>query len=465
MADARSKTPRTGPPPAGKRQGSKARPERPAEQVPDARALALRLLGLVLQRGQPLDEALAASRAAAQLAPRDRAFLRLLLATCLRRLGQIDSAIDRLVERPLPSHPAELRNLLRLGAVQLLFLATPPHAAVSTSLLLAESRTLRGFKGLVNALLRRLAREGEAIVAAQDAARLNMPGWLWDRLVAAYGEEQTRACAAVQAGEPPLDLTLKAADASGAAGLWAERLGADLLPTGSLRRPAAGGEITALAGFAEGAWWIQDAAATLPARLLGATAGRRVADLCAAPGGKTAQLAAAGAQVVAVEISRTRLARIGENLRRLGLHAVLEEADATTWQPDEPLPFILLDAPCSATGTLRRHPDVAWLKSADDLPALMALQDRLLEHAVAALAPGGTLVYATCSLLPEEGSQRIERLLSSGAPLARRPIEPQEVGGLAELLTAEGDLRSLPCHLAERGGLDGFYACRLVKAG
>ncbi|SMF74846.1 16S rRNA (cytosine967-C5)-methyltransferase [Tistlia consotensis] len=428
----------------------------------DPRRLALGLLANVLQRGQPFDEALAGSRGVAGLEARDRGFLRLLLATTLRRLGQIDAAVDSLVQRPLPRHPAELRDLLRLGAAQLLFLGTPPHAAVSTSLALAETRKLRGFKGLINALLRRLAREGEAILASQDAERLNLPPWLWDRLVAAYGEAPTRASVAVQLGEPPLDLSLKA---GGEAAAWAERLEAEILPTGSLRRPAAGGDVTALPGFAEGAWWVQDAAAALPARLLGPVAGQRVADLCAAPGGKTAQLAAAGAEVIAVEVSRARLARIAENLKRLGLAAALVEADATAWQPPEPLPFVLLDAPCSATGTLRRHPDVARLKSPKDLPALTALQDRLLERAAAALAPGGTLVYATCSLLPEEGPERIARLLGEGAPLARRPVAPEEVGGLGELITAEGDLRTLPCHLAARGGLDGFYACRLTKSG
>ncbi len=429
-------------------------------QPADPRRLALGLLGAVLRQGRPFDEALAADRRLAALAPRDRAFVRLLVATCLRRLGQLDAALDSLLDRPLPRRQEELRDLLRLGAAQLLFLGTPPHAAVSTSLALAETRSLRGFKGLVNALLRRLAREGAAILAGQDAARLNLPPWLWDRLVAAYGEERTRACAAVQAGEPPLDITVKAGDPTA----WAERLEARLLPTGGLRRAQAGGEIAALPGFAEGAWWVQDAAAALPARLLGVPPGGRVADLCAAPGGKTAELAAAGAEVLAVEISPARLARIGANLERLGLAAALVEADATAWQAPEPLPFILLDAPCSATGTLRRHPDVAWLKRPGDLAALTALQDRLLARALANLAPGGTLVYATCSLLPEEGPERVAALLAGAPDLTRRPIAAPEVGGLEALLTEDGDLRTLPCHLAEVGGLDGFYACRLVKA-
>ena len=242
---------------------------------------------------------------------------------------------------------------------------------------------------------------------------------------------------------------------------WAERLGAEVLPTGSLRLREAGGAVEALPGFAEGAWWVQDAAAVLPARLLGRPA--RAIDLCAAPGGKTAALAAAGIQVTAVERSAPRLRRLTENLQRLGLAAEIVEADAASWRPAEPAEAVLLDAPCSATGTIRRHPDLPWLKAPEDIPKLTALQDRLLDNAVAMTQAGGTLVYATCSLQPEEGPARIAALLARGAPVAPAPIEPAEVGGLAELLTPQGELRTLPCHLAAKGGMDGFYACRLRR--
>jgi 16S rRNA (cytosine967-C5)-methyltransferase len=426
----------------------------------DPRAVALTLLAQVLERRRPLDEALAGSKGLAALAARDRAFVRRLLATLLRRLGQVDALIDHCLDRPLRRGHGDVRNLLRLGAVQLAFLDTPAHAAVSTTLNLATTPRLAGHKGLINALLRRIAREGADLLARQDAARLNAPHWLWDSWVAAYGEPTARAIAEAHLNEPPLDLTVKKPAEAAA---WAERLEATLLPTGSLRLPPGRGEVARLPGYDDGAWWIQDAAATLPSRLLGAVAGRRVVDLCAAPGGKTAALAAAGARVTAVEVSPARLARLEANLARLGLNAETVAADATRWRPPAPADAVLLDAPCSGTGTLRRHPDIAWLKRSTDLAALVALQDRLLAAAVEMTAPGGTIVYATCSLQPKEGIARIAALLAAGAPVVRAPIHAEEVFGTAEWLTPEGDLRTLPCHLAALGGMDGFYACRLHR--
>jgi len=424
----------------------------------DARQTALALLRAVLDDSRPLDEALAGNAHFARLEPRDRAFARLLLATTLRRLGQIDAALDRCLDRRIRPKDMVLRHILRLGAAQLLFLETPPHAAVSTSLDLAKGPRLGGLRGLLNAVLRRLSREGKDILASQDAARLNTPDWLWQPWCAAYGEATARAIATAHLAEPPLDLSCKT-DADG----WAERLGAKPLPTGTLRLPAGQGEVTRLPGYAEGAWWVQDAAAALPARLLGDVAGTTVIDLCAAPGGKTAQLAAGGAEVVAVERSPERLKRLRENLDRLRLGAATVEADAAQWQPPVPADAVLLDAPCSATGTLRRHPDIAWLKSAQQIASLTAAQDRLLAHAVAMVKPGGVLVYAVCSLQPEEGPQRIHALLSSDDRVERLPIGAEELPGLAEAVTPGGDLRTLPCHLAAEGGLDGFYACRLRR--
>ncbi len=430
----------------------------------DPRALALGLLGEVLSGGRPLDEALAGSTTLAQLERRDRAFLRRLLATSLRRLGQIDALIEHCLERPLKPKLAGVRDILRLGAAQLVFLETPAHAAVSTSVALTEGPRLSSHKGLINAVLRRLAREGAALSAAQDAARLNTPDWLWRSWSTAYGEAATRAIAEVHLLDPPLDISLKAGpDAPADAAGWAARLGAARLPTGSLRLPSGTGEIGALAGFDEGVWWVQDAAAALPARLLGPVAGKRVIDLCAAPGGKAAQLAAAGARVTALEQAPARMRRLGENLRRLGLAAELVTADAAAWRPQEPAEAVLLDAPCSATGTIRRHPDIPWLKQEGDLEGLTRLQDRLLAAAAEMVAPGGLLVYATCSLQPEEGPARIAALLAGGAPFERIPVRPEELDGLTDLVTPEGDLRTLPCHLGELGGLDGFYACRLRR--
>lgn len=434
--------------------------DRPWERPADPRALALALLRAVLSRRTSLDEAWAGAAALGVMAPRDRAFARLLVTTVLRRLGQLDALIDAALERPLGPRHAEVRDLLRLGAAQLAFLSTPPHAAVSTTLGLAKGPRFAGFKGLLNAVLRRLAREAATLVAAQDAARLNTPDWLWRTWAAAYGERTARAIAEVHLAEPPLDVTVKD---SAQAEHWAARLGARVLPTGALRLPPGAGEVARLPGYAEGAWWVQDAAAALPTRLLGPLVDRRVIDLCAAPGGKTASLAAAGARVTAVDVSPQRARRLQENLERLGLEAEAVVADATLWRPPAPAGAVLLDAPCTATGTIRRHPDVARLKGPGDLPGLVRLQDRLLAAALDMLAPGGRLVYAVCSLQPEEGPERVAALLAGGAPLVRAPIDPAEVGGLRELVTPEGDLRTLPCHLGEAGGLDGFYACRLHR--
>ncbi|OIR09123.1 ribosomal RNA small subunit methyltransferase B [mine drainage metagenome] len=418
-----------------------------------ARAAAVEALSAVLRRRQALDDALDLGG----LDERDRAFARLLAATTLRRLGQIDALLRRCLEQPLPPRAAWAEDILRLGACQLLFLGVAGHAAVDTAVEMTRAAGLAGHAKLVNAVLRRLGREGESLVAAQDAERLNTPDWLWDSWSAAYGEAGCRAIAHAHLREAPLDFTVK-----GDAALWCGRLEAELLPTGSLRR-APGGSVTALPGYGDGAWWVQDAAAALPARLLGDVRGQLVADLCAAPGGKTAQLAAAGAEVIALDRSARRLERLAANLARLGLTARVETLDAAAWTPPAPLDAVLLDAPCSATGTLRRHPDALWLKRPEDIVKLTRTQDRLLAAAAALLKPGGLLVYCTCSLQPEEGAARIEALLDGGAPLARRPIAAAEVGGLADLITPAGDLRCLPYHLGEKGGMDGFYAARLQR--
>jgi 16S rRNA (cytosine967-C5)-methyltransferase len=425
---------------------------------PSARAVALDLLAAVLDRQRPLDEALAGQRDLGLLSTRDRGFARLLVATCLRRLGQLDAAIDACLRHALASGRPTVRHILRLGAVQLLFLDTAAHAAVDGAVALADQGPARPLKGLVNAVLRRLAREGAAMVAAQDAARLNLPDWIWQSWTESYGEASVRAIAAVLAQDPPLDLTVSS-DAEG----WATRLDGRVLATGTVRR-LAGGEIDRLPGYDDGAWWIQDVAAALPARLLGPVAGLRVADLCAAPGGKTAQLAAAGAHVIAVDRAPRRLDRVRANLARLKLSAETVEADAASWQAAAPCDAILLDAPCSATGAARRHPDVLRLKTPGDVATLAVLQDRLLDNAVRQLKPGGTLIYCTCSLEAAEGPARIERLLASGAPVRRRPVDSVEIAGFAEAITPVGDLRTLPCHWADQGGMDGFYAARLTRS-
>jgi 16S rRNA (cytosine967-C5)-methyltransferase len=430
--------------------------------APTARQVALDLIGTVLRRKRPLDDAIEDNPAMAELSARDRAFARLLVATVLRRLGQIDVLIAECLNTPLAPRAAIIHDVLRLGIAQLLFLRTPPHAAVATSVDLAYARGFLSHKGLVNAVLRRLSLEGPGRVEAQDAARLNTPDWLWQSWSRAYGEECARAIASAHLKEAPLDLTLRSDDDQTQSESWCEKLQAKKLPTGSLRR-AAGGSVVALPGYAEGAWWIQDAAASLPARLFNGIAGQAVVDLCAAPGGKTAQLANAGACVTAIDRSSRRLDRLVANLGRLGLPVSAMAADALTWRPDELVDAVLLDAPCTATGAIRRHPDVPHLKQPEDVARLAVVQENLLRAAVAMLRPGGTLVYCTCSLEPEEGLDRIEALLRSGAPVEHRPIVPAEIGAPPEWVTPRGDLRTLPCHLAEYDGVDGFYAARLVK--
>jgi 16S rRNA (cytosine967-C5)-methyltransferase len=429
----------------------------------DTRDLCARILRQILAKHQPLDEALGLlDRAEPPLAPNDRAFVRAMVSTALRRKGQIDDALARFITAPLPENRGLLDEILLTAGAQLLFMETPAHAVINIAVEQSRrDRSARRFASLANAVLRRVARAGAEIVAAQDAARLNTPDWLWDRWATHYGEATAHAIAAQHLIEPPLDLTVKADPDA-----WAGRLSGMTLPTGTVRL-ATRGRIEALAGYDEGAWWVQDAAAALPARVLGDIAGRRVADLCAAPGGKTAQLAHAGAHVIAVDQSAKRLERLRENLARLNLEAETVAADVTEWRPDGPFDAVLLDAPCTATGTIRRHPDIAHLKRPDDLEKLAGLQMRLLDNAVAMLRPGGILVYCTCSLEPEEGYDQIERLLARRDDLTLEPIDPAPLGARQEWVRPHGVIRTLPHQLpAEEpamSGIDGFFVARLCK--
>ena len=442
------------------------RPARPTAK-PDGlapRRAALSLYLAVTRDGRPLDDAFAdmVERGALQkLSPRDRAFARRLATTGVRRRGQALALLAGLLNKGgVPAKAQRLEALLVLGVAELLFLATPPHAALDCAVSLArEDAETGGFAGLVNAVLRRASREFAAPEALAHLAPLtaNLPDWLRARWARTYGDDMVASFAAALSEEPPLDIT-----PAGDPAPWIEPLEATRLPTGTLRR-ALGGRIDGLPGFAEGAWWVQDAAAALPATLLGDVAGSDVLDLCAAPGGKTLQLAARGARVTAIDKDARRLARLRENLARLRLGATVVDTDILSWRAPAPYPFVLLDAPCSATGTLRRHPDVAWLKSARDLPGLVSLQSALLDAAVSSLAPGGTLVYAVCSLEPEEGPAQIASALERHPALVRRPMTAREFPALENFLTPDGDLRTTPAHWAELGGLDGFYAARLVR--
>ena len=449
--------------PSRARGGKPERPPLPAG-LP-ARESAVRLIRAVLNEGRSLDEALAKEFQSSTLEPRDRGLARLVAATVLRHQGQLEAMLSSFLEKPLPERQGNLWPILLAGAAQLLFLATPPHAAVGLAVEQARrDRFARRYDKLVNALLRRTGREGAEMLARGDAVKLDIPAWLFERWVKTYGETDARRIAEASLSEAALDLSVKDDPE-----MWAERLGGSVLATGSVRLKA-GGRIEDLAGYAEGAWWVQDAAAALPAKLLGAVSDRSVVDLCAAPGGKTAELAAAGAQVTAVELSGGRLARLRSNLERLRLKAELVEADAATWAPGRTFDAVLLDAPCTATGTIRRHPDILRLKRPEDVAALARQQTRLLDNAVRLVKPGGMLVYCTCSLEPEEGPNQIEALLARDSRLVRVPIEAGECGIAPEWLTPEGDLRTLPLHLpgeqaAGLAGLDGFYAARLLLRG
>jgi len=387
--------------------------------------------------------------------------VRVLVATVLRRLGTLRHLLGLFLDRGLPAQAPQVETALLIGAAQIFFLNVPDHAAVDLSVRLAQDdRRAAGFAGLVNAVLRRLAREGAARLAALDTSALDTPDWLMMRWTTAYGAATARAIAAANRSEAALDLTVKSDPE-----YWAEKLGGRVLPTGSVRVIATGA-VSGLPGFAEGAWWVQDAGASLPARLLGEVRGRRVADLCAAPGGKTAQLALAGARVTAVDRARARLQRLRDNLARLALKVEIAAADVEEWSA-EPFDAVLLDAPCSSTGTVRRHPDVPWLKNAGDIVKLSALQRRLLGRALALTKPGGTLVYCTCSLEPDENEAIVANLLAHAPKVRRAPIAAAEVFGCAEFISKDGDLRTLPCHFPDSdsrfAGIDGFYAARLLK--
>jgi 16S rRNA (cytosine967-C5)-methyltransferase len=434
-----------------------------------ARRIAADILDGVLHKHRTLDEQLdgaAAHPGLKTLSDRDRALMRRLVATILRRLGTLGHLLSRLLDRGVPTDAPRAQSALLIGAAQILWMDVPDHAAVDLSVRLVQSdRRAAKYAGLVNAVLRRCAREGQPLIDEVKAKTLDIPEWLLARWIAHYGESVARDIARAISHEPSLDITVKSDPEH-----WASRLHGETLPTGTVRTLLQG-SVKMLPGFAEGQWWVQDAAAALPARLLGDIAGKSVADLCAAPGGKTAQLVQAGARVTAVDRSPARMARLTDNLARLSMEADTAVADATEWQgarSGESFDGILIDAPCTSTGTIRRHPDVAWLRLEADIGALAALQKRLLQRAVALLRPGGTLVYCTCSLEPEEGEQAIAALLASEPAVRRAPIGAGEVAGLTEILTAEGDLRTLPCHLPHPdprlSGLDGFYAARLVKS-
>lgn len=404
-----------------------------------ARGAAVAMLDAVLDERRMLSD-LSEPEA---LSPGDRARARRLAEEVLRRLEPADARLAPLLRK---APPLTVRNILRLAVTEMA-LGAAPHGVVNAAVALArQGKRTAHLAGLVNAVLR-AAPQGPL------SGVQKLPRWMRQPMVHAYGREAVAAIEAVHAVPPPLDLTVRTG---------AEAPDGEFLPTGSLRL-AAGVQVSALPGYATGGWWVQDAAAALAARLLDPRPGERVADLCAAPGGKTLQLAAAGAEVTAVDISAPRLARLHENLARTGLKAEVVEADALVWSPAAPVDAVLLDAPCSATGTVRRHPDLPFVKDGSEVEGLVALQARLLDRALAMVRPGGRVVFATCSLLPEEGEAQL------AAALARHPglvAERVDLPGVDPgWWTAEGGLRLRPDIWADRGGMDGFFMARLRVPG
>jgi 16S rRNA (cytosine967-C5)-methyltransferase len=451
--------------PASNRSASAALRKPPVEATPGflPRWIASQAILDALIRGRPLEERFGGENDAGTLSldARDRALARSIATVSMRRLGTIRKALMARLEKGMPRKAGPLEGILIAGAAQLMFLDAPDHAVVDLAVRAARNDPASTpFAALVNAVLRQIARDKAEFAVETDPLDDDTPAWLAQRWRTRYGEETARAIARAHRDEPTLDLTVKS-DAEG----WAQRLGGRALPTGSVRLDTHAA-IPELEGFEDGAWWVQDAAAALPARLLNAAPGERIVDLCAAPGGKTAQLAAAGAHVVAVDRSAERLKRLAGNLARLRLDAELVVANTLTFEAG-PFDAVLLDAPCSATGTIRRHPDVAWTKRGADIAALAKVQSDLLDRSLTLTKPGGLLVYCVCSLEPEEGEQQIADFLRRSPELRRIPIEASEIGGLSECITPAGELRTLPCHLPadtpRQSGLDGFYAVRLQK--
>lgn len=408
-----------------------------------ARQAALALLQAVLWRGEPLDGAIDRAFRRIVLAP-DRGLARAIVGGVLRHLTDLDALIDSATARPLPAD-ARARMVLRMALVQVLTLETPPHAVIATALPLLEGGPRRLVHGVLSALLKR---------APSLPSQPSLPDFWRMR----WGDDLAAAASAALAGEPPLDLSLRDAAETAA---WTDRLGGTSFIPGHVRVMHKG-RIEDLPGYDEGAWWVQDLAASLPARLLAAGAGEPVLDLCAAPGGKTLQLAAAGAAVTAIDSSPRRLERLAENLERTGLAATLVTADAAAWTPGLPPRRILLDAPCSGSGIFRRHPDVLYLKTAKQIAALAVQQAALLAHTAQMLVPGGTLVYCVCSLEPEEGEQQLAAFLAGHPDFSIDPVRAAELpAGLRP--AADGTLRTTPADLADAGGIDGFFIVRMLR--
>ena len=421
-----------------------------------ARAAASEIIWRVLIDGTYVDEAFASTVKDYKLDPRDRGLVRAITATTLRRLGQIKAVLAENMKKPLAPKFSHASCMLYTATAQILFMDVPDHSAIDLAVAqLRVQRKLHHLSGMANAVLRKVVSSKDQVLAQKDSGRANTPKWLWQLWAKDYGRDIAGEIADAHLKEAALDITPKTDPC---------QLQAMVLPTGTLRLDAGYGRVEELAGYNEGEWWVQDVAASLPVRLLGDVAGQKIADICAAPGGKTLQLAAGGADVVAVDVSERRLQRVRDNLERVALTADIVCADALEWQPDELLDAVLLDAPCSATGTIRRHPDALHLKKSSDIDALVKLQKQLLEKAAGMVRPEGVIVYCTCSLQKREGELQIEAFLADHPDFERLPVNAEEIGGLGHLINEQGDLRTLPFYpIGDSAGMDGFFVCRLRR--
>ncbi|MGB8314337.1 MAG: RsmB/NOP family class I SAM-dependent RNA methyltransferase [Aestuariivirga sp.] len=425
-----------------------------------ARRAAIGLLQGVTLDQQPLDQLLEENTGFRILEGRDRAFAHALVASSLRHGGEIKAVLGKFLTKPLPRSSGMAVDILTIAAAQLLFMDVSPHAVIDLSVDLAkQDKKAQHFSGLINAVLRKIATDGRAALENLEGPRLNTPDWLWEQWLAAYGDTATHEIAKAHQLEAPLDISVKDRPE-----YWSQQLGGKLLPTGTIRLASPDRSVQELSGFNGGEWWVQDAASALPARLFGNIEGKSVLDLCAAPGGKTAQLASAGAIVTAVDDSVSRMNRLRENLARLKLPVITLLSDLLSLPAETLYDNILLDAPCSATGTIRRHPDLVYLKSPKQLDGLVHLQEKMLNHAASLLRPGGTLVYCTCSLSPLEGERQIFKFLRAHEDFELSPITSEDLALQAQFVTPAGLLRCLPSMtIGNSSGLDGFFAARLER--
>lgn len=423
-----------------------------------ARMAAAKILAAVLDKKTSLDGMLDTEHGNPvyrALSIADRALVRAIINSSLRHLPRIDAAISSLLDGPLPQGARSLNHILVIAVAQMLYLDVPDHSAVDLAVEQAQRdpRNKR-FVKLVNAVLRRLGREKQRVIELIEQIAV-LPEWFFSRIQSHYGDVVADRISAAQLIPSSIDITVKSEPQD-----WATKLGGTVMPNGTVRLGTFSGSVTQLEGFAEGEWWVQDFSASLPVRLMGNIEGKRVADLCAAPGGKTAQLALAGAKVTALDQSSTRLRRLRENLKRLNYSVEFIESNMLKYTTDELYDAVLLDAPCSSTGTIRKHPDVIWTKDAADIAKLAGLQEQMLEHAIGLVKSDGIIVFSNCSLDPSEGEDMVERILAQHQNVERVAISKDDWPELATAINDKGELRTTPDMF---GGVDGFFACVFRK--